>query len=86
MWILDIDPEEIKNPFEGYIDVTENIRMAKSQGFERFRKLLLAHAHKVDIDEALEDYYQDETNRGKPFSQFLQSKLTQEGKNETDTN
>lgn len=32
--------ETIENPFEGYIDVIENIRMAKSQGFERFREAL----------------------------------------------
>ncbi len=32
--------EIIENPFEGYIDVIENIRMAKSQGFERFREAL----------------------------------------------
>ena len=35
-----VDIDEIENPFEGYFDVTENIRMAKSQGFERFRKIL----------------------------------------------
>jgi len=29
--------EDIKNPFVGYIDAFENIRMAKEQGFERFR-------------------------------------------------
>ena len=32
--------ENIENPFEGYFDVAENIRMAKSQGFERFRHAL----------------------------------------------
>ena len=31
---------ELENPFEGYIDVIENIRMAKSLGFERFRQAL----------------------------------------------
>ena len=30
----------LPNPFEGYVDVVENIRMAKSQGFERFREAL----------------------------------------------
>ena len=38
--------DKIENPFEGYIDVIENIRMAKSQGFERFR---------VDIHRALKE-------------------------------
>jgi len=31
---------DIKNPFVGYIDAFENIRMAKEQGFERFRQAL----------------------------------------------
>ena len=31
---------ELENPFEGYFDAFENIRMAKSQGFERFREAL----------------------------------------------
>ncbi len=34
---LKAEVEKMENPFEGYIDVVENIRMAKSQGFERFK-------------------------------------------------
>lgn len=30
----------IENPFEGYVDAFENIRLAKAQGFERFREAL----------------------------------------------
>ncbi len=33
--------KEIVNPFEGYVSVCENSRMAKSQGFERFRQQLI---------------------------------------------
>jgi len=31
---------ELPNPFVGYVDVVENIRMAKEQGFERYRQEL----------------------------------------------
>lgn len=33
--VIATDQSELENPFEGYIDVAENIRMAKSQGWLR---------------------------------------------------
>ena len=48
--ILSLFREEIegaKNPFVGYIDVIENIRMAKEQGFERFRQVMLEKIKEV---------------------------------------
>ena len=37
---------ELPNPFIGYVDVIENIRMAKEQGFERYRRELKAGGEK----------------------------------------
>lgn len=76
-----LDPGEIKNPFEGYFDVTENIKMAKSQGFERCKQAVLAHAHEVDIDKLVEQWFDSidwerdmvkhKTTFTKPFSKYL---------------
>ena len=38
----------MNNPFVGYIDVIENIRMAKEQGFERFREKLVKLVEEID--------------------------------------
>jgi hypothetical protein len=69
------DIEGIKNPLEGYFDVTENIRMAKSQGFERCKQAILSQAIKIDTNE-LADYMAASllTLRG-AVKKFLQSKL-----------
>ena len=40
--------KEMKNPFVGYVNVTENIRMAKEQGFERFRGYLKKLIEEMD--------------------------------------
>ena len=37
---------KMPNPFVGYVDVVENIRMAKEQGFERFRQELQTEVKK----------------------------------------
>lgn len=38
---LKAEIEKIENPFEGYIDVVENIRFAKSYGFEKLKQDIL---------------------------------------------
>ena len=64
IYILDINPEEIKNPHKGTFGelvkgygyhIAHNEEMLQS-GFEECRKAVLSHVKKIDLDEALVEY------------------------------
>jgi hypothetical protein len=87
IYILDIDPEEIKNPIaEGSIG---DIR-GERQVWERCKQAILSHAKKIDIDELYQEwkdipdhYLGYDKGYGKiSFPSFLREKLgcdTKEG-------
>lgn len=92
MWILDINPEEIKNPYPQNDD-DANWQHLRRISFDAGVKAILAHAHKVDLDETMREYVRLFVRQCPeislmafiekcPFSPFLQLKMQTQEKTE----